>query len=496
MAIPEQGGMMSKISKFVFGALLLAVSSSAQTFQHFIQRVQTAPEPQRSALVDSFMNAVPFFPYRESDTLCHYLYRGSASSVGAPGDANGWDPAAFPLTKLSTTNLWYVTKIFPRDTRLDYKLVLNGSNWILDPRNPYQVSGGFGPNSELRMPAYVAPPEIEYYANIPHGTLRDTVFFSNNLGNARTLRVYLPPFYDTTNERYPVVLFHDGLEYLTLAKANNVLDSLIANQRLAPVIAVFVPPVRRREEYATSLQNQFTAFIAEEVMRWMDRRYRTRTDPASRAVLGSSDGGNISLWHGYARPEIFGNVAALSTNVEPNVAGGYANSPALALKLYVDMGTYDIPVLLPRVQAFLPILEAKGYDFVFREIHDGHSWGNWRGHIDDALQLFFPGPALRVHDRATAPPVAHTLASYPNPFRHATTIRFTLQQMSQMQLAVFNLQGQVVRTLVEGEYPAGEYRWIWRGENGQGVLQANGIYFYRLQVNGQVVATQRVVLLR
>ncbi|MGH7496251.1 MAG: alpha/beta hydrolase-fold protein [bacterium] len=484
------------MGKIFFCLLLFSVSAHSQTFQDFVNRVNAAPVAQRSAIVDSFMNAVPVFPYREQDTLCHFLYRGNVNSVEVPGDANGWNPAAFASARLTTTNLWYLTKVFPGDTRLDYKLVLNGSNWILDPRNPYQVSGGFGPNSELRMPAFAPPPEIEFYPGIPHGTLRDTTFFSNHLGNARTLRVYLPPLYDSTNERYPVVLFHDGLEYLSLAKADNVLNYLIAQKRLVPVIAVFVPPVRRREEYATSLQDQFTAFIVEEVMDWIDRRYRTRTDPAARAVLGSSDGGNISLWIGARHPEVFGNVAALSSNVEPNVAAGYSNSPLLALKLYLDMGTYDIPVLLPRMQVFLPSLSAKGYDFVFREIHDGHSWGNWRGHIDEALQLFFPGPALRVHDRAPAPPAQHELSSYPNPFRRETAIRFALGRKSHIQLSIFNIQGQLVRELVAGEYPAGEHTWIWRGENAHGVLQANGVYFYRMQINGQVVAAQRVVLLR
>ncbi len=485
-----------RMLKLTLCALLFSVSAPAQTFQDFIRRVQAAPQTQRSALVDSFMSAVPVSPYREQDTLCHYIYRGNAASVSAPGDANGWNPALFSMAQLSTTNLWYLTKTFPREARLDYKLVLNGSNWILDPRNPYQVSGGFGPNSELRMPGYVPPPEIEFYSNIPHGVLRDTTFFDSALGNTRTIRMYLPPSYDTTNGRFPVVLFHDGLEYLTLAKANNVLDYLIAQRRISPVIAVFVPAVRRREEYATSLQNQFTGFIVDDVMRWVDGRYRTRTDPAGRAVLGSSDGGNISLWLGYAHPEVFGNVAALSSNVEPNVSAGYQNSPALALKLYLDLGTYDIPVLIPRLQAFLPILRTKGYDFVFREIHDGHSWGNWRGHIDDALEIFFPGPALRVQDRLLSPPAHHLLGSYPNPFQQESRIRFVVAQKSQVQLFIFNVQGQLVHKLIEGEFSAGEYGWVWRGENARGILQANGVYFYRLQVNGRVVATQRVVLLR
>jgi hypothetical protein len=87
--------------------VLLFVSSSmhAQTFQAFIDRVNAAPQAQREAIVDSFMAATPAFPYTEQDTLAHYIYRGSANRVNVPGDANGWDANAFPVSIFSTITL-------------------------------------------------------------------------------------------------------------------------------------------------------------------------------------------------------------------------------------------------------------------------------------------------------------------------------------------------------------------------------------------------------
>jgi len=484
-------------TRFVAGLLLFAFSLHAQTFQAFVARVSNAPAPQRSAIVDSFMNAVGTFPYREQDTLCHFIYRGNINRANVPGDANGWNGNAFPMTRLSTTDLWHHTHTFEADARLDYKFLLNGGNWILDPRNPHQVSGGLGPNSELRMPSYVLAPEIESYPNIPHGALRDTSFFSTNLNNGRTIRVYTPPFYSTTTVRYPVVLFHDGLEYLTLAKANNVLDYLIAQQHIEPVLAVFIPPSQqRRAEYATTLQNQFTAFIAQEVMPWVDRRYRTRIDPASRAVLGSSDGGNISLWLGYQHPEIFGNVAALSSNVESNVSSGYQNNARLNLKLYLDMGTYDLAVLITRINAFLPILNAKGYTFQYLEWHEGHSWGNWRAHLDNALEYFFPGPASSVADKSVPPQGFHLTQNHPNPFQQSTTINYLVERPARIQISIYNLLGQAVLELLDQNQTPGNYAVTWNGENGAGVLQPSGIYFYRVQVDERTAATRRIVLMR
>lgn len=368
----------------------------AQTFDDFLDRVNDAPDSQKSAIVDSFMAAADLFPFIEQDALAHFIYRGSASRVNVPGDANSWDANASPMTKIQGTNLWYFTQAFESDARLDYKFVFNGSTWILDPLNPHQVSGGYGPNSELSMPQYVQPEEIIYRPEIPHGILRDTTFFSTHLGNSRTVRIYTPPGYEGSSDRYGMILFHDGLEYVTLAYANRVIDYLIWQGRIEPVIGVFVPPVNRTSEYAGGLKDEFSAFIVEELIPWVDARYRTRPEPACRATLGASNGGNIALWLGLHHADVFGLIAAQSSNVETSIANGFQDGPKLDLTFYLDIGTYDIAVLIPMVRNLRQIVEAKGYEYEYHEYHEGHSWGNWRAHIDDALALFFP----------TAPPGA------------------------------------------------------------------------------------------
>jgi enterochelin esterase-like enzyme len=248
----------------------------------------------------------------------------------------------------------------------------------------------------LRMPQYVPPPEIEYRLEIPHGALWDTTFFSPQLGNSRRIRIYTPPGYETSSDSFGTILFHDGLEYVSLANTNNILDYLIWHNRIQPIIAVFVPPVNRTPEYAGNQKDEFTAFIVDEIIPWVDSKYRTIQDPAYRSTLGASNGGNIALWLGLQHPEVFGNIAAQSSNVESSISSGFQNGPKLDLKFYLDIGTYDIQVLIPLVRNFKEILESKGYAFEYYEFHEGHSWGNWRAHIDNALEFFFPADTTQL----------------------------------------------------------------------------------------------------
>jgi enterochelin esterase family protein len=294
-----------------------------------------------------------------------------------------------------------------------------------------------------------------------------------------------------------MILFHDGLEYISLASANNVLDYLIHHQRIDPVIAVFVPPVNRTNEYAGSLQNKFTKFIIEEIIPWVDARFRTMATPEKRAVLGASYGGNISLWFGMNHPEIFGNVAAQSSYIQGSIVSGFQNGAKLDLKIYTILGTYDIASLLPMVRSFIPILDAKGYTYQYHEYHEGHSWGFWRAHIDDALEMFFlfqPTAIKPGHD--FAPEKFRLLQNYPNPFNSETTIRFFVEQEAFVSIKIFNLNGHEIRTLLSQRKNAGSHSIQWDGKDNSGIGQASGIYFCQLMMNSAPAEIRRMVILK
>ena len=294
-----------------------------------------------------------------------------------------------------------------------------------------------------------------------------------------------------------MILFHDGLEYVSLAGANNVLDYLIHHQRIEPVIAVFVPPVNRTNEYAGSQQNKFTQFIIEEIIPWIDARFRTIAIHEKRAVLGASYGENISLWLGMNHPEIFGNVAAQSSYIQGSIVGGFQNNPKLELKIDMILGTYDIASLIPMVRNFIPILDAKGYTYQYHEYHEGHSWGFWRAHIDDALEMFFPFQATAIKTgQHHVPEKFQLLQNYPNPGNTETQILFRVEQEAFVSIKIFNLNGQEIRTPISQRKNAGSHSILWDGKDNSGIRQASGIYFCQFTVNGAPEEIRRMVILK
>lgn len=93
-------------------------------------------------------------------------------------------------------------------------------------------------------------------------------------------------------------------------------------------------------------------------------------------------------------------------------------------------------------------------------------------------------------------PVEYMLAqNYPNPFNPVTTIRYALSKRSRVTVEVFNLLGEKVRTLVNGEQAAGFHSVVWDGTTDAGVRAASGVFLYRLTA-GEFRATKKLVLLR
>ena len=85
--------------------------------------------------------------------------------------------------------------------------------------------------------------------------------------------------------------------------------------------------------------------------------------------------------------------------------------------------------------------------------------------------------------------------NYPNPFNPETKIMFQLPATSQVQISIFNLKGELVRTLVDGTQPAGIFEILWDGRDQSGRVSPSGIYFYKM-VAGDFQQVKRMVFMK
>lgn len=116
------------------------------------------------------------------------------------------------------------------------------------------------------------------------------------------------------------------------------------------------------------------------------------------------------------------------------------------------------------------------------EIKDGIIWTSTA--TEGILRITGMITALEDKSSIIHPKQIRLAANYPNPFNPETTIEFELQIKSEITLTVYNLAGQLVKTLVSGTYNAGVNSVKWDGKDSAGNKVSSGVYFYRLSTNG------------
>lgn len=328
-----------------------------------------------------------------------FMYKGEANAVAWCADfAPGVRRLMYMRGKRQgNSNLWMLKKDFPIDGRLSYRISLNGNRKIiLDPLNPYQNMEGSGPVSELRMPAYVPPKAIVPRNGINHGLLsNDVTIYNQARGYKVNYRVYTPAGYEQM-QNLPTIYVVDGQEYAhdELGSMVIVLDNLIADGAIEPVIAVFIDQrepktaINRRDDEFNS--TTYEKFLVSELVPAIDVAYRTDPVPAKRAILGDSLGGIFVMRVGINHPDVFGLVAMQSPApalLPEDYAALSESANLLPLKFFISVGTIGDITIPSRL--FQKILKEKGYPLQYVEVSDGHSWGHYRAQLDEMLGYFF-----------------------------------------------------------------------------------------------------------
>lgn len=331
-----------------------------------------------------------------------FLYRGNAKTAEWTGDFNGWGYNKNVANKgrsIPGTDIWMFKASFPKDARLDYKIVLSGRTLILDPENIHQQWSGVGggsPNSELRMPDWKEDPVLVARNDIPHGTVKEEILFNSQiLGYQVTYSVYLPANCSAMG-KLPSLYVTDGYEYMQPRLGNmiTILDNLLADKKIKPIIAIFIDhrePInrsnnKRMDELA--MNPRYLDFFTKEFIPFIESHYPVEVTSSSRAIMGSSMGGLSAAYFAFSRPGVFGMAGIQSPAfwVRPQIFT-VCDSPDHPIKVSMTSGL--ISDASESSRKMKGILQANACQYHYLEVNDGASWGNWRNLIDDVLVDLF-----------------------------------------------------------------------------------------------------------
>lgn len=137
------------------------------------------------------------------------------------------------------------------------------------------------------------------------------------------------------------------------------------------------------------------------------------------------------------------------------------------------------------------------YGYEDHDVLSNHSYYYWLEVVNMNSSQFF-GPVMATtsgHDTPTpdVPLINKLHNAYPNPFNPSTTISYSLQHPSHVELDIFNIQGQKIRTLTANHSQAGFYNIIWDGKDYNGLTVPSGVYYYRIQA-GSFSETKKMVM--
>ncbi len=380
---------------------------TGSAIQDLVDRDGATPS---KAAIDRFLEAHQFPIVEEGRTT--FVFRGKVDEVLLRHWIFGL-PSAQPLLRVGSSNLWYLTIELPGSSRVEYKFELVKKDlrrWVRDPLNPRRAFDPYGSNSVLQTTGYEYPTWCEPDPEAREGHLEDMTLPSREFGDTRQVTVYLPARF-RRRRIYPLLVVHDGGDYLRYSQMKTVLDNLIHRLEIPPMVVALSHPEKRLDEYPDDPRH--ARFLTEELVPHLERRLPLTNDPRLRGLMGASFGAVATLATAFRYPGFFGRLLLQSGSFAFTDIGNHQRSPVfdpvvsfvnrfrarptrVAQKVFVSCGVYES--LIYENRSIIPILQATGMEVRFVESRDGHNWESWRDRLREGLSWLFPGPLWMVYE--------------------------------------------------------------------------------------------------
>ncbi|HNX00274.1 MAG TPA: FlgD immunoglobulin-like domain containing protein, partial [Candidatus Cloacimonadota bacterium] len=240
-------------------------------------------------------------------------------------------------------------------------------------------------------------------------------------------------------------------------RANNLMPALILESDAIVRNSIFDNPTYRE------------ILFVDNYINGSDYRYQMLNNDVVGGVAATHENGDTGhvTWH---EGNIFDN---------PAIVGGDLNDPLSYLlssdSPCIDAGTPDTTGL------FLPLADLAG------------NYRIWNNRIDMGCYEYGSAPVGTEDQLHTE--VYSSLSNYPNPFNPSTTISYNLKDNAQVTLDIYNIRGQLVKSLVHEKQSSGKHSIVWNGRDESNTSCASGVYLYRLKA-GEALITRKMILMK
>ncbi|WP_291569294.1 alpha/beta hydrolase-fold protein [Clostridium sp. UBA4548] len=350
------------------------------------------------------------------DVLITFLYEGDkdVENVVVLDGCVGLDYEKNKMDRILDTDIWYKTFKVRNDLRFRYFLTVNdplNEDWqkrneeciridplakqkVLVPKDEETLDSQPWICNMVELPK--AEPKVWSVKreDTPNGNLEMFRYKSKILNDEYRVWIYTPVGYSKEEEPYKMLVLSDGFEYVHGLLTPSLLDNLIYEKQIAPIVAVFIESKDNRFEMLSCNKN-FTSFVAEEIVPYVRERYNVSHKPEDSIIGGLSLGGLAATYLGVMKSEVFGNVLSQSgsfwwcpgwtpENVnskeefqETWISNLFKEKEKLNLKFYLEVGILEGNRMIKPNVIMKDVLLSKGYQVEYSEFKGGHDYLSW-----------------------------------------------------------------------------------------------------------------------